>query len=254
MATNVIHGEGKPRFDVPTAKIWEGTSGTGHSATTIDLGSGINLEALDNIYGLKNFRVHSLSSGALTRAKVVSYNDTTDVLTVDAWDNGTPSDSQATYLQSKRIDLPYCQRLTESFTPDFIVKKMLDGTIRRTKRGYYYSASLDYQRYLHKDEMQLLRDLYNSTISVASNGGYFFYPRVDNTALLYSIDIDPDYAVSFYQLKQHQGHGGVIIKIVGLNRLASIPFTDPVLDLSKVIMDSAGEYVIDDTGVYVQED
>ena len=254
MADNVIHGSGKPRFGVPTAVIWSGTSGTGHSATTIDLGSGIDLGALDNIYGLKNFIVWSLSSGTLTHGKVESYNDTTDVLTVDSWSDGTPSNSQATYLQGKRIDLPYCQRLTESFTPDFIVKKMVDGSIRRTKRGYYYSASLDYQRYLHKDDMQLLRDLYNSTISTASSGGYVFYPRLDNTALLYDVDVDPDSLISFYQLKQHQGHGGVVIKIVGLQRLAEIPFIDPTLDLSKVAVDSAGKYVIDDTGVYVQED
>jgi hypothetical protein len=168
MADHVIHGTGKPRFGIPSGTFWTGTNSAA-TATTITLNNaGVSdlLDGLNSQYGVKNMLVWSLTSDSPpqdTHGKVTAYNNATDVLTVDSWSNGTPDNPVATYLQHKRIDLPYCQRLTEIWTPDFIVKKMLDGDIKVKKRGFYYSASLDYAKYLHKDEVESLRDLFAKT-------------------------------------------------------------------------------------------
>jgi len=251
LADNVIHGEGKPRFIIPTSVIWTGTDSAA-TDTTITLNGSPNLDDLDAQYGLVNFRVWSKNSSSEdTYGKITAYNDITDVLTVDSWSNGTPpvATSVTTFLQTKQIDLPYCQRLTEIFTPDFIVKKMVTGEIKTVKRGFYYSASLDYAKYFHKDEMQLLRDLYNKDYD------YFtFYPRVDNPGLSYKVDIDPDSEISFYQLQAHQGHGGVIILINSKTRLDKIPFIDPTQAATGAIADGEGIYLTDDEGTFVTEE
>ena len=248
---NVIHGEGKPVFWIPTESIWNGTN-SASSATTITLNAAAGvLDGLNNEWVLANFIVWSLNTetpAEETFGRITSYVDATGVLTVSSWNNGTPDTSVATRIQSKSIYLPYCQRLTEIFTPDFIVKKMLDGSIRRNKRGFYYSASLDYARYFHKDEMLLIRDLFNTKYEV-----FRFFPRIDNTGLFYEVDISPDTEMAFYQLKHHQGHGGVVINLTGIARVDKIPFFDLAVDVTKVETDDTGLYETDDSGIYETE-
>lgn len=251
MADHVIHGEGKPRFTIDTPRIWSGTN-SASSATSITLNGSPVLDDLNNVFGLINALVRSGTTDSPaedTVGKITAYNDTTDILTIDEWSNGTPGVSKPVIIQNKRIDLPFCQRLIETFTPDFIVKKMITGEIRRNKRGFYYSARLDYSRYFHKDNMALLKDLFN-----INNSNFVFYPRVDNLSVSYPIDIDPESEVSFYQLQAHQGHGGVIINIIGLSRKDWIPFDPTIPDLGKVVMDGEGLYVTDDYGGIIQED
>lgn len=223
MADNVIHGTGKPRFVLPTGVILTDKTVGSSTSTSVTLAEATDLTTLDAQYGLAGYEVWTKNSSAETTYGVIqSYNDGTDTLTVDEWSNGNPNATAALYIQGIAIDLPYCQRLTETFTPDFITKKLLSGNIVRIKRGFYYSASLDYARYFHKDEMEVIRRLFNKIMN-----GCGFYPRVDNKALFYAVDIDPESSISFYQLKNHQGHGGIIINIIGTQRLASIPFLEP---------------------------
>jgi len=222
--TTVLHGEGKPRLWVITDAIWTGTNSAG-AATTITLNGTPALDDLDTEYGLANFVVYSYSSSVLTWAKIVSWNDGTDVLTVDAWNNGTPDNSQTTYIQHKRLDLPYCQSLIETFTPDFVVKKMLDGSIRRIKRGYYYSAALNFSRYINKNTFMLFRDLYRIDYS-----RFAFYPRLDNQGLVYQVDLAPGTDLTFHQLRAHQGHGAVVINLVGIERLTEVKLYDPTVE------------------------
>ena len=249
MPDNVINGVGKPRFRIPTEIILSGTS-TASSSTSITLVG--ELDELDIAWGLKDFVVWSLNTESPaedTEGKIVSWDDATDIITVDAWTNGTPGATVATKIQGKRLDLPYCNRLSESWTPDFIVKKMLSGEIRRNKRGYYYSARLDYTTYLHKDNLELLIDLFDNKF-----GSFLFYPRADNTSIYYTVDISPSSSMSYHQLKQHQGHGGVIIDITGLGRVSKIPLVDVAIDLTKVESDDDGVYETDDDGIYETED
>jgi len=260
MATNVIHGTGKPRFVLPTEvllgkKVPEDplTTRTVTSATdtTVVVSGTPDLTTLDvSAGGLKGIQVWSLNvDHEDTWGVIQSFVDGTDTLTVDLWNNGNPSAGHNLYLQGRNIDLPYCQRLTETFSPDYIVKKMIDGRIVYIKRGFYYSASLDYGRYLHKDEMEIIRYLYE-----VSMNGCGFYPRKDNFAILYTVDIDPESPVSFYQLQSHQGHGGVVINIVGTRRLDRIPFSDPTTVVGDAIADDSTVPITDDSGVFITDD
>ena len=249
MPDNVIQGEGKPRFQITTGTIWSGTS-SASSSTSITLAGGVALDDLDGQYGLVNVIIFTLNSSSEgTIGIITAYNDTTDVLTVASWTNGTPLSGQAVILKDKQIDLPYCQRLTERWTPDFIVKKMLTGDIRRNKRGFYYSATLDYSQYFHKDEMEIIRDLFNKDYQV-----FTFYPRLDNAALSYSIDIDPESEVAFYQLKNHLGHGGISISIIGIERLDKIEFLDPTQAVTGAPASDEDIYPTDDEDIYPTED
>ena len=259
MADNVIHGTGKPRFVLPTSLLlgdktlpYSTDPRTVASATdtTVVITEATDLTSLDTGSGLKGIQVWSLNtSDENTWGIIQSYNDGTDTLTVDLWSNGNPVAGKNLYLQGRNIDLPYCQRLTETFTPDFIVKKMLNGNIIRIKRGFYYSASLDYARYLHKDEMEIIRYLFQKSMN-----GCGFFPRKDNTALYYTIDIDPESAISFYQLQNHQGHGGVVINITGITRVDDIQFSDPTTVVGDAIADDSEVYITDDSDTFITDD
>jgi len=260
MATNVIHGTGKPRFVLPSSDFLQyvGLSDLGgyyntvssSTTTTLVFATGFDMTQLDETYGIRGMGVWSLnSSDEDTWGVAQSYVDGTETITVDAWSNDNPANGKKVFLIGRYIDLPYCQRLTETFTPDYITKKMLNGEIKYIKRGFYYSAVLDYGRYLHKDEMEIIRYLYE-----ASMNGCGFYPRKDNTAILYSVDIDPEGSISFYQLQNHQGHGGVIINITGIERLSRIPFNDPTVSVTYAVSDDTDKYATDDEGQFPTAD
>ena len=250
MADNVIHGTGKPRFVLPSSVILSDTVATATTTTvTLTTVTEAQLTQLDESYGLKGMGVWAKETGGTdTWGVIQSFVASTKVLTVESWSNGNPVAGDVD-LVGRYIDLPYCKRLTESFTPDFIVKKMLNGNIIRIKRGFYYSASLDYGRYLHKDEMEIIRYLFQKSMN-----GCGFFPRKDNTAILYTIDIDPESAISFYQLQNHQGHGGVVINITGITRVDRIPFSDPTTVVGDAIADDSEVYITDDSDTFITDD
>jgi hypothetical protein len=72
--------------------------------------------------------------------------------------------------------------------------------------------------------------------------------------LFYKVDISPETQIAFYQLQAHQGHGGIVINIVGLTRLDKMQFEDPTELAAGAIMDSDGLYVTDDDGIFVTEE
>lgn len=250
MATNVIHGSGKPRFVLPTEIILTDTVASATTTTVVlTTISEADINQLDETYGLKGIGIWAKNSTAEdTWGVCVSFVASTKTFTVTSWSNGNPVAGAVNFV-GRYIDLPYCQRLTEYFTPDYIVKKMYDGTMRYIKRGFYYRATLDYSGYFHKDEMEIIRYLYDNSMN-----GCGFYPRADNTALFYSVDIDPETEISFYQLQRHQGHGGVVITIQGIQRIARIPFIDPTVVVANAPADDSDVYPTDDQGIFPTAD
>lgn len=266
MANHVIHGTGKPRFVLPTEDLLSlsglpdlGGANAGYydliaSATTttavLTSITEAQINQLNETYGLKGIGIWSKnSSGKDTWGVCISFVASTKTFTVTSWSNNNPANNAVVQLIGRYIDLPYCQRLTEYFTPDYIVKPMLNGDIRLLKRGFRYRATLDYSGYLHKDEMEIIRYLYDKNMN-----GCGFYPRRDNVGLFYTVDIDPESEISFYQLQRHQGHGGVIINIIGINRLDKIPFTDSTVSTTYAVSDDTDAYVTDDQGVFPTAD
>lgn len=229
MATNVIHGTGKPRIGIATEVIHTNaiTAVTDNpTSDVVQLTNAITggLAGLDEEYGLVNALLWSYTSAdVLTWAKILSFTDTAGhFLTVLSWENGIAANGKDCFIQGYRLDLPYCQRLTEIWTPDFIVQKLYNGNIHRRKRGFYYAASLDYAGYAHKDTIQLFRQLLRINATEI-----YFYPRQDNTALVYKVDLSPESEIVLNQIQQHAGHRSFIINLIGVERLTEVPLYDP---------------------------
>lgn len=219
---NVIHGEGKPRIiiDDPaihTNTVLSATSSTVTLTTAVDL---TTLDAISVVIG----RVASSynSSNELTRGKITAFDDSTNQLTVESWNNGTPANTKTVTISYVQIDLPYCQSLIEKWTPDFIYKKRFNGDISRMKRGYYYSAFLDYSGFADSGLVSSLRGLY-----LLSTNQILFYPRVDNLSVVYNVDISPDTEFQLMQAKRHSGHKLTTINLVGVVRLSKINLQTP---------------------------
>lgn len=234
MATNVIHGTGKPRIAITTpiihsnviSEITDDSMGDVVGATVVKLTNAISggLTGLNTIYGLKNAILWAYnSSGVETWGKILSFSDTAGhFITIESWENGIAVASSACWIQGYRLDLPYCQKLTEIWIPDFTVHKLYNGKIYRNKKGFYYSASLDYSSYIHKDDLGLFRQLLR-------NDKYeiLFYPRRDNISVAYKVDISPESEIILNQMQHHAGHRSFVINLIGVERLTEVPVYDP---------------------------
>ncbi len=208
--SNVIHGTGKPRFYVKTGILETGkiVSVSGLSAE-VDLYNFESLTDLDSVHGLIGVILWSLNaSGAETFGVIKSY--ASETVAVKYWSNGAPVVDAEIKFQGIVIDLPYCQRLIERWTPEVLTVKRLNGRIRKKKKRFYYSATLDYSQYLGGDKLSLLRHLFRT-----DRNEIIFYPRVDNNNLYYNVEIADD-SLEIYQLQHHQAHGGIRIQIIGL--------------------------------------
>lgn len=226
MATNVIHGEGKPRIGIVTDVIHTNAITAvvdNPTSDVVQLTNAVDLAALDAQYGLVNHLLWAYNvSGVLTWARILSYSETAgDFLTINSWENGIAV-AGACYIKDIRIDLPYCQRLTESWFPDTIVHKLYSGKINRQKKGFYYTASLDYSTYANKTTVQLFRQLLR-----IDRTEIYFYPRVDNVAVVYKVDLSPESEIVLNQIQQHAGHRSFIINLIGVERLTEVPIYDP---------------------------
>jgi len=219
LATNVIHGTGKPRIGIVTEVIHTNaiTAVTDNpTSDVVELTNAITggLAGLDATYGLVNALLWSYTSAdVLTWAKILSFTDTAGhFLTVLSWENGIAANGKACFIQGYRLDLPYCQRLTEMWMPDTVAIKLYSGNIYRKKRGFYYAASLDYSGYAHKDTIQLFRQLLR-----IDKTEIYFYPRVDNVSIVYKVDLSPETEIVLNQIQQHAGHRSWIINLIGSN-------------------------------------
>lgn len=223
MADNVIHGTGKPRISITSLTPIHSNAVKSVVGLVLELNVAVDLANLDLLHGLVNAVVYSTnSSGQSTYGKIVSYSETGgEYLTVESWSNSAPKVGNACWIQGYIIDLPYCQKLTESWFPDFIYTKLYGGKIHTNKRGFYYVASLDYSGYAHKNTVLLFRQLLKK-----NTGSVTFYPRVDNNAIAYKVELSPETEITLSQIQQHAGHRNLIINLVGVERLSEIPIYD----------------------------
>ena len=229
MANNVIHGEGKPRFYIHTPALnisqWRVSVVDGNTIT-LTIPATYDLTNINTTYGFLNRMIRSLATVTgvkqETRGKIISWNVTNKTFTVEAWENGAPDVNEYIEILDFIVDLPYCQELLETFTPDFVRTKLSNGNIVIDKKGFYYSATLDYSKYAHKDLVESLRGLFRAdALSIE------FYPRIDNVSIAYMVDLDPDSPFSLAQLYGHQGHKYLVINLIGKQRLMEIPLLTP---------------------------
>lgn len=228
MSFNVIHGTGKPRIEVSTNVIEYGTiTSVTSNSCQVTLNNYTSLKDLDDLEGIVNYIVYTVNdSNESTYGKITAYVDFTNTLVVNGWSNGTPRVNAPYDIQNIIIDLPYCESLIETFTPDFITFKGVNGKIFIHKRGFYYSAQLNYASYMKGTILGQLRPLYNKNKS-----NFTFYPRSDNLKISYTVDISPDEDINFKQAPFHQGHELVVINLIGVKRLSEATFYNPFASL-----------------------
>jgi hypothetical protein len=213
--SDVIHGTGKPRIVADDIVSFTDTVASA-TATTVTLIAG---GSSDDIVGKL---IRSETAGdAITIAKGLSYNPGTKVVTIDEWLGGVPAPGKDIIFLGTVIDLPYCEALIESFAFDQFSKKLYaNGRIKKTKRGKYYFAILNYARFFSKENMEQVEVLMNT-----NQGSMLFYPRRDNLLINYVVDFPDDFVFQWQQRQFHSGHRLVIIQLEGLERLTAVDFS-----------------------------
>lgn len=168
-----------------------------------------------------NMRLRSgVVSGSLTEtayARITAVDDTNNILTVDSWVGGTPTGGQIGVIDGWVADLPRCQALKESFTPDQIVHAIYRAKKSVKRYGYSYACTMDYSKYVSGDTLLLLQAM----LSPKKNDRLVVVPRVDSPEYQYNVFITNTIELELYG--QGLGHRGFQIQLQGTEPLAAFP-------------------------------
>lgn len=135
-------------------QIYESTGTTTFTSTTANESASPTFSAVKVNNRVLSYRVVSGLS-LPTWGKVTT--KATGTLTVDAWTNGTPTDGQKFFVDGWIADLPRCQEMTETYTPDMLIHSLYNGDqgsrLETKFRGFIYECELDYAKYISSDTL-----------------------------------------------------------------------------------------------------
>lgn len=225
-ATQFINGSGKPRLLVNSDNAYASVpANSSYTATTATESGGVSLLAVR-----ANMRISSMYDPGggwplkQCYARVVSVNDSTDTITVDAWYPATPSNGQGFNVDGFVVDLPYCQELTETFEPDYLTHELYRGDegieVTTKFRGWKYTCSLDYGRYMGAGEYLKLRPALQTT----TNKGMILIPRADQPRFNYVVYFDETVELSRFGLAP--GYRKSVFVFRSVRNLPSWPLID----------------------------
>lgn len=177
-----IKGVGKPRVIITKPTDTYSSAATTFAATSLTIAGTVDLSAVQ-----VGMRVHAMYvSGAIMYdcyAKITAVNDSTDVITVDAWYPTTPTNAQTAYVNGYIVDLPYCYRLSETYTPDVRVHPLYRSRVAVKHYGWKYRAMLDYSVHISADAL-----LNAGPIMALSEGdSLLLIPHVDEPGYCYNV-------------------------------------------------------------------
>jgi hypothetical protein len=120
------------------------------------------------------------------------------------------------------VNLPYCEKVVETFTPVTIIHKVQGGKLA-LHIGFEYSCKLDYSNYA--DGQTLLNLQPSFTFSTPQEGNLgtrlILIPRLDAFGRNFNVTlVDP---VSLSTVWPNIGHEGLVLKYDGLDILGTIP-------------------------------
>lgn len=120
------------------------------------------------------------------------------------------------------INLPYCEKLTETFTPVAIIHKVQGGKLA-LKIGYEYSCSLNYAGYVDGQTLLDLQPILSISTPQEGNSGtrVVLVPRVDAIGRNFNVLLVDSLSLS--AIMPDVGHEGFVLKFDGLDLLGSIP-------------------------------
>lgn len=226
MSYNVIHGIGAPRIITSSVKVAEGDIDTVSSETTLTIhalaGSKV-VFLLDS--GIGRLAVTKDANGDTIFSRVTQVLTDYNTFVFTAWLGGDPATGNIPVLGNKVefygfvLDLPLCQNLIEGFKLDGYDKKFENGDIEPVKKGWYYSAVLDYSGHVKAAVLKKIGILIDIT-----QKKFLLYPRSDNPDISYVVDFAPGFTLQFQQKKHHKNHKLVVLELRGLKRLAKPDF------------------------------
>ena len=142
------------------------------------------------------------------------------------------------------INLPYCEKIIEKFTPNNIVHKLQGATDARTM-GYEYEVTLDYAGFLdgdtlrnmahlfeHREDLPYIDGMGTSQVEAGSMYQIYFLPRIDTLNSAVGSHTSPEDSRSFrvyvdegfeMSLIPGQGHSGFKLKLKGMDTVRTIP-------------------------------
>jgi len=208
-----INGSGKPRIIVIKADAVftssDETTFTATGASMVDLDPNVHAGMRARSYvvraGYPDLEVY----GRITAADV-----DTDTITVAEWVGGTPTDSQIITVDGYVVDLPYCQALIETFTPDQLIHRLWRSRKSSVFYGWQYAAKLDYGTWIAADT---LIDMYHA-LNLSEGDKLILIPRVDKPGNSYNVIYDGD--ISIQRAGRGPGHRGVSFGFVGTENVA----------------------------------
>jgi len=242
MATKVIIGEGKPRIVIQeeTATVISSVTAIDQANKVVTLGTVTLTSAV-----LNRYLVTKNSDDEETKGKIIQFDNDTDKVKTEGFDNGFPAAGAEATIINKVIDLPFCKEISEAYEPVMGKEKTKYHNRKkiRTLKGFYYYATLDYSNYAKRSMLASLVDIYDAT----RGNAFLFYPRVDNSNVFYECEID---GAEYFNIAQHiknQGHKYVKLSFEGLSMLTKIPLDESLLDIgmSNIIVQD-DTYVIED--------
>lgn len=145
------------------------------------------------------------------RITIVTSNisDAYKQLTVAEWVGGTPTDAQVYNVNGYVVDLPYCQKLTETFTAEQLVHPLWRKRLASEFVGWNYGAMLDYSQHIKADTIINLRAMLRMT----NTDEIVLVPRVDQPQFQYPVIYDTPIAMSLFG--KAGGHSKIIFGFKG---------------------------------------
>lgn len=214
-----ISGTGRPRMIVKKKTNTYASSGTtAYTATTVSETGTPALSAIRAGMRIVSTVTRSSLPPLEVYARVVSVNDTTDVITVAEWVGGTPTDTNAFTVNGWVIDLPYCQSLVEEFEPDQLIHNLYRSRRSAKFFGWQYSARLDYAAWISADTLIDAGVIFN----LEEDDELVLVPRVDKPGYNYRVLYDGPIPIS--RFGKAAGHKGVVLPFRGT---ANVPWPIP---------------------------
>lgn len=202
-----ISGSGKPRvLVVHSSATAVGDGGHTYNATTVfsdniglnyQVRLGMRIHAFKAIAGQPNKKVW----GKVTAIEPGS-------LFVDAWYGGTPTNGQGCFRDGWVVDLPVCENLKETFTPDQLIHSLHRNRKAGLFFGYEYKVVLNYENLIEADTLLSLRPALNKR----QDDALILIPRIDRPGRQYNVLYDGEIDLS---RNAERGHKGVKLSFQG---------------------------------------
>jgi hypothetical protein len=194
-STQVINGVGLPRIIVVKEAIYTSAGATTYTSTSVIEAGTPDLSALRVGHRITSFVVIGGDKpNKPVFGKVTAIDDVNDIISVDSWIGGTPTNGQVFVIDGFVIDLPRCQEMTEIFTPDQLIHKLRRSRTETKFYGWGYQCILDYSTYATGDMFYDLLPAFN----LKQDDRLILIPRRDAPRFQYNVYYAESISLSLY--------------------------------------------------------